>query len=238
MKTAPETKLSVVIPVLNEEADIGAVIDQIPVKELNKTGYQVEIIVVDNNSTDSTGENARAHRARVIFQPVRGYGNAYKAGFSNATGNVIATGDADMTYPFDALPELLTTFHENKANFITTDRLSGLNPKAMTTSHIFGNWLLSIFTRMLFRVPFKDSQSGMWIFRRSIWPHLDVRSDGMPFSQELKVEAFVKGFKCMEVPIEYRPRVGEVKLNAIKDGIRNRMHLLKKRLTIRRKKQK
>lgn len=233
MKTARETTLSVVIPALNEETGIGVVINQIPVKKLNKIGYQVEIIVVDNNSTDRTGEIAREHGARVIFEPVRGYGNAYRSGFNNATGYIIATGDADMTYPFDALPEILKKLHENKIDFVTTDRLSKLNPKAMTTSHVMGNYLLSLFARLLFRIPFKDSQSGMWIFRRSIWPQLEVESNGMPFSQELKIEAFIKGFKCLEVPIEYRPRVGEVKLNTLKDGIRNSAHLFRKRFTIR-----
>ena len=233
-----DTKLSVVIPALNEEAGIGAVINQIPVEKLNKIGYQVEIIVVDNNSTDRTGEIAREHGARVIFQPVRGYGHAYKSGFDDATGDIIATGDADMTYPFDALPEMLATLHENRIDFITTDRLSGLNPKAMTISHVLGNKLLSRFARFLFRIPFRDSQSGMWIFRRSIWPHLEVHSGGMPFSQELKIEAFVKGFKCLEVHIEYRPRVGEVKLNTLKDGIRNTTHLFKKSFTIRKNKKK
>jgi glycosyltransferase involved in cell wall biosynthesis len=223
------TKLSIVIPALNEEEGIGAAIDQIPVRELKKLGYEVEILVVDNASTDNTAEVALAHGAKVVYQPVRGYGNAYKAGFAAAQGEIIATGDADMTYPFDALPELLSTMQTEKADFVTTDRLSSLNREAMTFSHIIGNWGLSFTTRILFGWPFNDSQSGMWIFKRVILNSLDVRSGGMPFSQELKVEAYIRGFKCIELPIEYRPRVGEVKLNTVKDGIRNITQLVSKR---------
>src|ERR1700689_4816107 len=100
-------KISIVIPALNEEAGIRGVIGQIPVKKLQNMNHHVEILVVDNGSTDRTAEFARRGGARVVFQPLRGYGNAYKAGFANATGDVIATGDADMTYPFDKLPEIL-----------------------------------------------------------------------------------------------------------------------------------
>jgi glycosyltransferase involved in cell wall biosynthesis len=222
-------KLSVVIPALNEEKAIEAVIKQIPVKILEGMGYETEIIIVDNNSTDRTAEIAREHGVTVIFQPIRGYGNAYKAGFNGASGDVIITGDADMTYPFDAIPELLAILHKEEIDFMNTDRLSKLNPEAMTYSHIFGNWLLSLTTKILFRWPFRDSQSGMWIFKHEIWRHLDVQSDGMPFSQELKIEAYVKGFKCAEVPIEYRVRTGEVKLSTFSDGIGNMMQLFKKR---------
>lgn len=226
-----QIKLSVVIPALNEEQGVGAVIKQVPVDALNALGYEVEILVVDNGSTDKTVEIARSHGARVIVQPARGYGNAYKLGFANATGDIIATSDADMTYPLDALPALLTKIHHEEIDFLNTDRLSTLDPRAMTRSHVFGNQVLSIITRLLFKWPFRDSQSGMWVFRRDIWQYLDVRSGGMPFSQELKLEAFVKGFKCIEAQIEYRPRIGEVKLNTLKDGVRNISQLFWKRAT-------
>ncbi len=227
--------LSVVIPALNEEMGIAAVIKQIPVERLKKLGYTTEILVVDNASTDKTAEIAARNGARVINQPLRGYGNAYQAGFDHATGDIIATGDADMTYPFDTLPELLGILKNKKLDFMTTDRLTKLNPAAMTYSHVFGNWLLTFVTRVLFSWPFRDSQSGMWVFKRKIWKHLDVKSAGMPFSQELKVDAYVKGFKCDEEIIEYRPRIGEVKLNTVSDGIKNMLHLFRKKLSYSRK---
>lgn len=222
--------ISIVIPALNEEKGIGDVLKEIPIKKLKEMGYSTEVLVIDNGSKDKTPHIARSHGARVIIQPVRGYGNAYKAGFANATGDIIATGDADMTYPFEILPDVVHMIKDEGYDFINTDRLTTLNPEAMESSHVWGNKLLSIVTRVLFRWPYKDSQSGMWIFRRSIWSKLDVRSSGMPFSQELKIEAFVRGFKCAEIPIEYRARAGEVKLNTIKDGIGNVKQLAKKRM--------
>ena len=225
--------ISVVIPALNEEKGIGPVLKEIPIKALNKRGYEVEVLVIDNGSTDQTPHIARRHGANVIVQPIRGYGNAYKAGFANASGDIIATGDADLTYPFEILPEVLDIMAQHDFDFINTDRLGTLSPEAMTRSHVFGNWLLSVTTKVLFRWPYNDSQSGMWIFKREIWPHLDVRSSGMPFSQELKIEAHAKGFKCTEIQIEYRARAGKEKLNTINDGIGNIAHLVKKRLVLR-----
>jgi glycosyltransferase involved in cell wall biosynthesis len=224
-------RISIVIPALNEEQGIGGVIKEVPIKELKKIGYETEILVIDNGSHDKTPHIARSNGARVIIQPIRGYGNAYKAGFANATGDIIATGDADMTYPFSILPGVIHMIDELGYDFINTDRMSTLNPEAMEGSHVWGNQLLTIATKLLFRWPYKDSQSGMWIFKRSIWKHLNVHASGMPFSQELKIEAHAKGFKCAEIPIDYRARAGEVKLSTMKDGIGNFTHLMRKRLS-------
>ncbi len=220
--------LSVVIPALNEEHGIGPVIKEIPIDKLKDMGYSVEILVIDNGSTDKTPRIARDHGATVIIQPIRGYGNAYKAGFANARGDIIATGDADLTYPFEDLPKFVSMIEDEGVDFINTDRLTNLQPGVMEFSHRFGNELLTIGTKFLFRWPFKDSQSGMWIFKRSIWKKLHVKSSGMPFSQELKIEAYRRGFKCIEVPIDYRARAGEVKLNTLKDGLGNVWELIKK----------
>lgn len=224
-------KLSIVIPAYNEENGIGPTLDSIPVKELVDLGYDVEKVVVNNDSSDHTAMVAEQHGATVIYQPKRGYGNAYKAGFQNAHGDIIATGDADMTYPFDALPRLLQKMNDYNLDFVSTDRLSELTPGSMGTTHVFGNKLLTIVMRVLFRTPFRDSQSGMWVFKRSIWPRLDVKHNGMPFSQEIKVEAHAKGFRCAEYPIEYRKRIGTVKLS-FNDAWRNMSELFKKRLIL------
>jgi len=201
--------ITVVMPALNEEKAIGDVIKEIPIDELNKINYGVEIMVIDNGSKDKTTYIATNHGARVIIQPIKGYGNAYKAGFANASGDIVATGDADLTYPFVDLPKIIQKMESENLDFITTDRLSNLQPGIMTRTHYFGNLVPQSITKVLFSLPFNDSQSGMWVFKRSIWPKLNVKSSGMPFSQELKIEAYRKGFKCAEVPIAYRARVGE-----------------------------
>ena len=110
-------KISIVIPAFNEEQGIGSVIKQVPVSSLNASGYEVEIIVVDNASTDHTADVARSHGAFVVYQPLRGYGNAYKAGFNNATGDIIVTGDADMTYPFDMALSLIEKLETENLDF-------------------------------------------------------------------------------------------------------------------------
>jgi hypothetical protein len=99
----------------------------------------------------------------------------------------------------------------------------------MKASHFVANHALSALSRTLFRNGLRDSQSGMWIFRRYIWDGLDVRSAGMAFSQEIKNAATTAGFRFMEVPIEYRTRGGEVKLNALPDGMANLRQLFNHR---------
>jgi glycosyltransferase involved in cell wall biosynthesis len=226
-------KITIVIPALNEEKGIGPVLNEIPIEKLKKMGYTTEILVVDNGSTDRTPHIARKHGASVIIQPIRGYGNAYRAGFAFASGDIIATGDADLTYPFSILPSVIKKIEKENLDFVNTDRLTKLNSKAMSWSHVYGNYFLTFICKVLFGLPFKDSQSGMWIFKREIWKKLRVRSTGMPFSQELKIEAYARGFKCDEVKIIYRARAGKVKLNTITDGYGNIVHLFKKKASFR-----
>ncbi|WP_059010403.1 glycosyltransferase family 2 protein [Streptomyces specialis] len=218
--------LSIVIPALNEASNLPSVMATIPTAELAASGWRTEVVVVDNASTDGTGDVARALGARVVLQPRRGYGNAYHAGFAAATGEVIATGDADRTYPFDALPWLVGTLEVRDVEFMTTNRLVPGNDEAMKPSHAIANHALSAVSRALFRNGLRDSQSGMWIFRRYVWHGIDVRSTGMAFSQEIKNAVSLAGYRYLEVPIEYRKRGGEVKLNAMRDGVANLRQLV------------
>ena len=225
--------LTVVIPALNEEKAISRVIKSIPLDKLKAIGYTTEIMVIDNGSEDKTSCHAKSNGARCIVQPVRGYGNAYKAGFANADGDIIATGDADLTYPFEILPEVLLKMEREELDFISTNRLKSVNKENMHWTHQFGNHFLETICRVLWwGYPFNDSQSGMWIFKKSIWPKLHVKASGMPFSQELKIEAYTKGFKCGEVDISYGARVGKVKLRGFKDAVGNTVHLFVKKFHI------
>jgi len=221
--------LSIVVPALNEVENIPSVMQSIPFSGLESAGWKTEVVIVDNASTDGTGDVARELGARVVLQPNRGYGNAYHAGFAAATGDVIATGDADRTYPFDALPDLLSRLVDHDVEFMTTNRLSRANRAAMQPSHSIANHALSALSRALFRNGLRDSQSGMWIFRDYVWHGLDVRSTGMAFSQEIKNAATRAGYRCQEVPIEYRARGGSAKLNAFGDGVGNIRQLVEHR---------
>ncbi len=218
-------KVSIVIPTLNEEDSIGHVLDKIP----HSDKYDWEIIVVDGDSKDRTREIAEEKGAKVIVEKRKGYGRAYKTGFQHATGEIIVTLDGDDTYPAEKIPELVDYLLENDYDFISCERFSKMKEGAMGITHKVGNMILTLATRLLFGVKIKDSQSGMWIFKRSILDDLDLKSDGMPFSEEIKVEAWRK-FKCVEIPIEYRERKGEVKLNTWEDGLKNLIYLFKKKL--------
>ena len=217
-------KISVVIPTLNEEESIGQVLDKIP----KDKKYEWEIIIVDGNSKDRTQEIAEKKGAKVIIEKRKGYGRAYKTGFQHASGDIIVTMDGDDTYPAEDIPKLVEHLVKNNLDFISCERFSKMKKGAMSITHKIGNMILTLATRILFGVKIKDSQSGMWIFRRSILEDLNLTSDGMPFSEELKIEAWRK-FRCEEVPIEYRERKGEVKLNTWKDGYKNLVFLIKKR---------
>ena len=219
-------KISVVIPTMNEEQSIGQVLDSVH-STLSQAGMEHEMLIVDTNSKDRTRDIAREKGARVIEEPRRGYGRAYKTGFENAVGDIIVTLDADCTYPAEDIPKLVNTLNQEKIDFITTNRFAGLEPGAMTFEHHVGNKLLTMTMNVLFRVKVRDSQSGMWVFRREKLSALNLRDDGMAMSEEIKIEAFKK-LRSMEFPIYYRCRVGEVKLSSWKDGYKNIRFLFKK----------
>ena len=221
------TRLSIIIPTMNEEGSIGLVIDEI--RKNLPASLNYEILVVDTDSKDKTRDIAASKGAKVIEESRRGYGRAYKTGFERASGEIIATLDADMTYPADRIADLMGRLESEKLDFITTNRFAELQPGAMRGVHRFGNWILSVTTRLLFRIKLKDSQSGMWVFRKDILPKLDLVSDGMSMSEELKIEAFRKA-KAREFPIKYSPRIGDVKLNSWGDGTRNLRFLISKKL--------
>jgi len=220
---ASPSTITVIIPTLNEAESIGPTIDAIP------RAPHISVMIVDGNSRDGTQRIARERGAEVVVEPRKGYGRAYKTGFEVATGDIIVTMDGDLTYPAERVQELADVLVEKDLDFITCDRLTQMRPGAMSRKHRFGNWVLAKATNILFGMRIRDSQSGMWVLRRSIWPSLTVVSDGMPFSEELKIEAWKKGLRCAELPIDYRPRVGEVKLNTWRDGSRNLKFLFKKR---------
>ncbi|MBS7633225.1 glycosyltransferase family 2 protein [Candidatus Bathyarchaeota archaeon] len=223
--------VSVVIPSLNEEEGIGSTIDEIPVKELQRMGYDVEILVVDGNSIDRTREIAEKMGATVIIEARRGYGRAYKTGFEKARGDIIVTLDADATYPALNIPKFVRYLTEQKLDFITTNRLAFMENEAMAPLHKVGNAILTLASRILFLVKIADSQSGMWIFRKEILRELDLTSDGMGLSEEIKIKAFKK-FRAKEVPIKYRKRLGAAKINSFDDGIKNLLFLLRLRSSL------
>lgn len=225
------SKISVIIPALNEEKAIGRVVRSIPKEQLSKMGFSVQTLVIDNGSEDRTAEIARMSGAEVIVEPRRGYGRAYKSGFANAIGDLIATVDADMSYPANDIPKLAKLLIEEDLDFVTTNRFSYMDPDAMSLRNIIGNVILNLVTRLLYGIDLKDSQSGMWLFKRVLLDRLICKSDNMSFSQEIKLDAiYYNNCRWQEVPIQYRCRVGEQKLSGWSDGPRNLLALFRKRI--------
>ena len=232
-------KISIVIPALNEEEGIGKTLDMINRDYFKKKGWDLEIIVVDGNSTDKTREVAKKKGAKVIIEPRKGYGRAYKTGLKEAEGEIVVTGDADATYPFDKIHEYIEYLLKNNLDFITANRFANLEKGAMSVKHRFGNLILSLTLCILFQIWLKDSQSGMWIFRKEalkkIQP-LEKFNDGMPFSEEIKIEMFkAKDIKAEEIPSTLYVREGEAKLQSFRDGWKNLKFLFIKRVKMNQK---
>ncbi|MEM1539928.1 MAG: glycosyltransferase family 2 protein [Candidatus Bathyarchaeia archaeon] len=216
--------VSIVIPVLNEEKGLQKVLDEIPKKEIEEIGYKCEIVIVDGGSTDCTREIAYKNGAKVIIEPRRGYGRAYKTGFMHANGDIIVTLDGDYSYPSYLIPKLIKILETHGLDFVSTNRMKKFAHKSFSWLHLIGNKILTCITRLLFRVNINDSQSGMWVFRKSILDKIDFLADGMAFSEEIKVFAFGL-FRAAEIPVPYRKRIGKQKLNTLMDGIKNTLHL-------------
>ena len=228
-------KISIILPTINEEKGIGKTIDSINLDYFKQKGWDYEIIIVDGGSKDKTIEIAKKKGAKIIIEKRKGYGRAYKTGLSQLSGDIIVTGDADATYPFDKIHKYIQILLDENLDFITTNRFANLKHGSMSLKHRFGNLVLSLTLRLFFLINIKDSQSGMWIFRRNtldkIMP-LEYFNDGMPFSEEIKIEMFTnKHIKAKEIPSELRIREGEVKLQSFRDGWRNLKFLFKKRVT-------
>jgi hypothetical protein len=223
--------ISIVVPALNEEEGIVRAIQSIPLKKIMDRGYQVEVLVVDGGSGDRTVELSKRAGATVIFSE-RGYGRQYKKGLREAQGEIIITGDSDGSYSFEDILSYVDYLGKNMLDFITLNRFAKMEKEAMHISNKIGNWGLTFLADVLFGLRLRDSQSGMWVIRKAILEKLTVESDGMPFSQEIKIEAFRK-VKSAEIPGKYKERLGETKLLKIKDGFGNLFALFKKRFSSR-----
>ncbi len=220
-------KISVVMPCYNEEEGVAECLRQMP-------AFVDEVVVVDNNSSDRTGDVAREAGAKVVFEARPGYGRAYKSGLSQATGDIICTLDGDATYPVDAIPYLIDILAADELDFISAWRIAAdWQENFDYILRYLGNRIYNLTIVLLYWFRIRDSQSGMWCFKRSVLERVNVTSDGMPFSEELKLEVFEKRreISAREVPIHfhYVKRRGESKLSLWKDGTRNFLFLFLRR---------
>jgi glycosyltransferase involved in cell wall biosynthesis len=214
-------RISVVIPCLDEEAAVGAVVDQ-AWDGIERSGRSGEVIVVDNGSTDRSAEVASAHGATVVYEPRRGYGRAYLTGLAHARGDYVVMADADGTYPLEALPTFVEAL-EADSDLVLGSRFEGhIHEGAMPWSNRWiGNPILTGLLNRLFGIRVSDAHCGMRALRRSALPVLDLHSTGMEFASEMVFKAFRRQLRVSEVPIDYFPRTGESKLSRFADAWRH-----------------
>jgi glycosyltransferase involved in cell wall biosynthesis len=212
--------VSIIIPTLNEEETIGRVIDEIPRENIERKGYQVEVMVVDNDSTDKTREIAAEKGATVIVESAKGKGRAIRTAFGAASGDFIFMLDADYTYPATYIPKMLEVL-QGGGDVVIGSRLRGqMGEGAMSKLNKVGNRLLAFMANTLYRTRISDLCTGYWGFTKKVVNTLELSATGFELEAEMFVEITKKGYKIAEVPIYYRERVSPSKLRSLRDGLK------------------
>ncbi|MFA5157406.1 MAG: glycosyltransferase [Candidatus Omnitrophota bacterium] len=214
-------EISVVLPCLNEEASIGICVKKIK-EVLANNGLNGEIIVSDNGSLDRSREIAASCGAKVVSEPVKGYGAAYLSGLKEARGRYIVIGDSDNTYDFCDIPKFLKPLQEGY-DFVMGSRFrGGIKKGSMSWTHRYiGNPILSGMCRLFFRTSLSDIHCGMRAFTAEAYRKMQLMALGMEFATEMVVSALRNNLKIYEVPINYHPRSGTSKLSPLADAWRH-----------------
>jgi glycosyltransferase involved in cell wall biosynthesis len=220
----PPITLSVVIPALNEEDGISAIVERIeavraPLADAGVGG--LEIIVVDDGSHDRTPQIAASYpTVRLIRHPKnRGYGAAIKTGFNSASGQLLAFTDADGTYPPERFPQLCRVALEQDADVVVGSRRSGERSEMPRVRRV-GNFVWSNLVSIIGNHRVADPASGMRVLKASALGKLYPLPDGLNFTPVMSTRCVHEDLKVIEVPIPYTERVGRSKLSIVKDGSR------------------
>jgi glycosyltransferase involved in cell wall biosynthesis len=223
--TIATVSVSVVIPCLDEAANIAACVTQARTA-LSSFAGPTEVIVVDNGSRDGSGQLAAAAGARVVAEPLRGYGAACLTGFAAASGDYIVMADGDGSYDFADIDRFIAALSDG-ADFVVGDRRNGIGPGAMSwMNRRIGNPALSGILNLLFGAGVGDAHCGLRAVRRSSLPALALRSTGMEFASEMVIRAGKAGLDVRQIPIRYHARGGTSKLSRWRDGWRHLRLLL------------
>lgn len=205
-------KTTLIIPAYNEEKGLPLVIEECQDKV-------DEIVVVDDGSTDNTYEVAKKYKVSLVkHEKNMGKVAAIRTGISHATGDIIILMDADYTYPAKHIPELVNKFDEGAELVLGSRFLDGINN--MPLLNIIGNRIFSAVAAYISCVNITDGQTGFRAFKRDMFSKLDVRAGSLEYETKMTVKAAKLGYRIVEIPIEYRIRVGKSKLKPIQDGLK------------------
>jgi len=212
-------KVDVIIPALNEQKSIGFVLDEIPSSIVN------EVIVVDNGSTDRTAEVASAKGATVVYQPEMGYGNACLKGIEylgskdvSGQPDVVVFLDADYSDDPREMLCLVKPIADGDCDLVIGSRIREKREKgSMLPQAVFGNFLATLLIKLLYSVEFTDLGPFRAV-RYSRLKELDMKDRTFGWTVEMQVKAAKKGFKCLEVPVSYKKRIGVSKITGTLSG--------------------
>jgi hypothetical protein len=215
--------VSAIIPCLNEERTLGICIQK-ALDAFARRGIEGEVVVGDNGSTDRSIQIAGGMGARVVHQPVKGYGAAISAAVGAAKGKFLIMADADDSYDWSQLDDFIDAL-EAGAELVMGNRFAGgIEPGAMPPLHRYlGNPMLSALARWLHRSPIRDFHCGMRGFTREAFDRMGARSPGMEFASEMVINAHRAGLDIREVPIKLYPdkRDRPPHLRSFRDGWRH-----------------
>ncbi len=233
-------KLSIIIPVFNEEKTIAEILKK--VDELEITGVEKQIIVVDDGSTDATASVISSALGGSNFKLLKheknmGKGAAVRTGIENAKGEYIIIQDADLEYNPKDIEKLARPVLESKSKIVygtRLKRLPSLSKEERTPRfllHYIGNKFLSLLTSILYGQWITDMETCYKLFPRKAVEAMKLNARGFEFEPEITAKLLKKGYKILEIPISTKPRGYEEgkKLNTFKDGAIALWSLLKYR---------
>ncbi len=223
-----ELELSVVMPCLNEERTLPGCIAK-ALDTMRDHGIAGEVVVVDNGSTDRSVVVAREHGARVVNQPLKGYGNALRKGFAESRGRFVIMGDCDESYDFRDIPRFVHELRDG-AELVMGNRLHGeIKPRAMPWLHQrLGNPGLTWFMNLLFGTNSGDVYCGMRGMRKDAIGRMNLQMPGMELAPEMVIKSTLAGLKVEEIPITLWPdgRDRKPHLRSFRDGWRGLRFML------------